>query len=218
MRDAVSLDATIEDAGAADIDADGTLDLVLAQTDLASSDSSCRGSTIRAYRDGDLGAGADVASDALVDSGVIGSFDASRGDDLAAYVMPVCTGETGASTSAVLRVYRLTDGTPVASLPALELDLPVGRPGIDLVGVGARSGDDPPGDRGHPEQSETGDDAPSRASSPDSVDSTSDHAWSLSHQPHRQQGSRGTKRLHVQSTRRAQRREMSRSDRSEPPR
>ena len=76
VRDAVSLDATIEDAGAADIDADGTPDLVLAQTDLASSDSSCRGSTIRAYRDGDLGAGVDVASDALVDSGVIGPFDA----------------------------------------------------------------------------------------------------------------------------------------------
>ena len=124
VRDAVSLDTTIEDAGAADIDADGTPDLLLAQTDLASSDSSCRGSTdpgLSGRRPWCRRRRRERCARRL---GVIGSFDASRGDDLAAYVMPVCTGETGASTSAVLRVYRLADGTTVASLPAVELDLP----------------------------------------------------------------------------------------------
>ena len=97
-----------------------TPDFLLAQTDLASSASSCRGSTIRSYRTATLGAGADVASDALVDSGVIGPFDTTRGDDLAVYVMPLCTGETGAFAPAALRIYRLTDGTPLATLPAVE--------------------------------------------------------------------------------------------------
>jgi hypothetical protein len=124
-REAVTVHALVADAGAADVEADGTPDLVLAQSGPASSDASCRGSVIEVMPDGDLGQPVAVATDVLIHSGVIGPFDGTPGDDLAVYTMPVCTGETGAASPADLRVIRLTDGTRVASLPAVQGDLPV---------------------------------------------------------------------------------------------
>jgi hypothetical protein len=105
------IDATIDDAGAADIDGDGSQDLVLASAQTLRAGGTCQGSTIRTLSGGLEGAAAVHPVEGLrLAGGVLGRWDDRPGEDLLAYAYPNCPAGPDDATRVVRVVLRLTDG------------------------------------------------------------------------------------------------------------
>ena len=114
-----SLDLVIDDAGVADVRADGVPDLVIAAAQRGSEGLACRGAAIWVFADGRLRAGTEIGvPDGRLEAGVLGSFDEVAGDDLAVYAAPECRIQTEEPPVFSLRVIRLSDGAIVSDRPA----------------------------------------------------------------------------------------------------
>jgi hypothetical protein len=108
------IDATIDDAGAADIDGDGSQDLVLASAQTLRAGGTCQGSTIRTLSGGLEGTAVAHPVEGLrLAGGVLGHWDDRPGEDLLAYAYPNCPAGPDDPTRAVRVVLRLTDGALV---------------------------------------------------------------------------------------------------------
>lgn len=117
----------ITDAGVADVDGDGTNELVLATARTIRDGATCQGSIVWVLD------GASLATQALhsvparrLAGGVIGRWDDVAGDDLLAYAYDNCPAGPDATSEASLIAVRLSDGAGV-------LDVPVFEPGDEAV-------------------------------------------------------------------------------------
>jgi hypothetical protein len=99
----------LQHAGAADIDGDGTAELVTASWPTSDAGASCHGSRIEAF-DADLASRASFdLQEPWIPSGVTGAFDGVPGDDLLGYAYPACPGP-GEPLDVGLVAVRLADG------------------------------------------------------------------------------------------------------------
>ena len=108
------LDATVDDAGAADVDGDGTQELVLATAQTLRAGATCQGSTIRTLSGGVAGPPAvHLVEGFRLAGGVVGRWDERPGDDLLAYAYPNCPAGPDDPSRAARVVIRLEDGALV---------------------------------------------------------------------------------------------------------
>lgn len=115
----VRLDTAIDDAGAADVDGDGSLELVVANARTLRQGGTCQGSTIWVFHDGELARRSEFpVPDVRLAAGVLGSFDESPGDDLAVYAYPNCPAGPDVSSDLRLLSINLADGTLRSDRPA----------------------------------------------------------------------------------------------------
>ncbi len=153
----------ISDAGAADVDGDGSPELVLAAARTLRQGGACQGSELWTIDPATLGIGP-VAPGAMprdpagiapgiaapgspriiperrLAGGVIGAFDEVPGDDLAVYAYPNCPAGPDQSAAATLMRVRLADGTIVSERPAATEATPPYLPAplrVDVDGDGA---------------------------------------------------------------------------------
>jgi hypothetical protein len=110
-RQRTVVDVVVDDAGAADVAGDGVPDLVIVTIPSNHDDVLCVGSGMRVYPDGRLDAAVDHKIPGLrLAAGVIGSFDAVAGDDLAAFAYPDCSIDHPSRDVLRLSAVRLSDG------------------------------------------------------------------------------------------------------------
>ncbi|MEO6207614.1 MAG: hypothetical protein ABIP77_06645 [Candidatus Limnocylindrales bacterium] len=124
-----ALAVAVDDAGAADVDGNGTMELVVGTARTTRTGATCQGSTLRVL-DGatlaTLGGTVDVPEQRLA-AGVIGRWDDVPGDDLLAYAYPNCPAGPDIAADLRLVAIRLADG-------ALVLDRGIGRDIPTFVG------------------------------------------------------------------------------------
>lgn len=134
------LTTPITDAGAADVDGDGTNELVLAVARTIREGGTCQGSLLWVLD------GTSLATRAILSvpgrrlaGGVIGRWDAVAGDDLLAYAHDNCPAGPDTPSEASLIALRLADGGSILDRPDLapvsSSPLPPVR--LDLDGTGA---------------------------------------------------------------------------------
>lgn len=115
----IAFDAPIDDAGVADVDADGVLDLVVANARTLRRGGTCQGSMIWVFRGGDLARPSAIqVADVRLAAGVLGSFDASPGEDLAVYAYPNCPAGPDVQSDLRLLSVNLADGSVRSDRPA----------------------------------------------------------------------------------------------------
>lgn len=120
----VRLDAAIDDAGAADVDGDGALELVVANA-RALRQGACDGSTIWVFHDGQLASRSTFAiGDVRLAAGVLGSFDDVPGEDLAVYASSDCPEGPGGGSDLRLLSINLVDGVIRSDRPAASPGIP----------------------------------------------------------------------------------------------
>jgi len=136
-----SLPITVGDAGAADVDGDGTLELVLGSARASRTGETCQGSYLRIL-DGFTFAPRlptlELSARRLA-AGVIGRWDEAPGDDLLAYAYPNCPARPDAAAEARLVSIRLADGVLGLDRGGIGADAPsfLGPPiRLDLDGTG----------------------------------------------------------------------------------
>jgi hypothetical protein len=106
-------------SGVADVDGDGSPELVLGAGGLRGSDA-CSASTIWVVRPGGLATPtAHEVPGLVLGGGVLGRFDDVAGDDLLSYALGDCLGGPSAAP-ATIQALRLVDGTPIVT----GLDVP----------------------------------------------------------------------------------------------
>ena len=139
-----------DDAGAADVDGDGTAELVLGSARTARNGGTCQGSTLQVLDGATLAprAAVDVPGRRLAGS-VVGRWDDVPGDDLLGYAYPNCPAGPDTASEVALLALRLSDGGLILEEVGIAPDAApfVGPPArIDLDGTGtheaiAMSGD-----------------------------------------------------------------------------
>ncbi len=132
----IGMERHIGDAGAADVDGDGTLELLLSPSTTPSA--ACSGSALSVYDGTTLALSSTIpVANRLLGSGVIGPFDDVPGDELLVYADEECYDAGSLDPVHVLAV-RLADGTTIFDGPSAPHydDSAVGPPlRIDLDGT-----------------------------------------------------------------------------------
>lgn len=113
----------IDDAGPADVDADGTAELVVASATTRRRGPLCQGSELLVLDETELRPIQAVrVADRRLAGGVVGRWDESPGDDLLAYAFPNCPAGPDTPSEARLMAIRLRDGTTIVDRPAAGED------------------------------------------------------------------------------------------------
>jgi hypothetical protein len=113
----------IDDAGPADVDADGTSELVVASATTRRRGPLCQGSELLVLDETELRPIQAVrVADRRLAGGVIGRWDESPGDDLLAYAFPNCPAGPDTPSEARLMAIRLRDGMTIVDRPAAGED------------------------------------------------------------------------------------------------
>lgn len=135
-----SFNEAIDDAGAADVDGDGTAELVVANARTVRAGGTCQGSTVRILDGIGLVQRTSVSLPGRrLAAGVIGRWDDVSGDDLLAYAYPNCPAGPDTAAEVGLIAVRLTDGSIVLDRGGIGLDAGsfVGPPiRLDMDGTG----------------------------------------------------------------------------------
>lgn len=133
------LTAPITDAGAADVDGDGTVELVLAVARTIREGGTCQGSTVWVLDGSSLATRAihSVPGRRLA-GGVIGQWDDVGGEDLLAYAYDNCPARPDTASEASLIALRLRDGESILDRPDLApiTSSPLPPIRLDLDGAG----------------------------------------------------------------------------------
>lgn len=106
------IDGVVDDAGAADVDGDGTSELVVGTARTARTGGTCQGSTLRILDGRTLeprGSTLELPGRRLA-AGVIGRWDDVPGDDLLVYAYPNCPAGPDTAAEVGLIAIRLADG------------------------------------------------------------------------------------------------------------
>lgn len=108
----IAIPTTVVDAGAADVDGDGTQEIVVA----SDGGGVCEHSEVQAF-DGDslLPVAAYQLPYLSIGGAAIGEFDGIPGDDMLAYVIDTCTVRPGVADH--ILAFRLVDGSAIQRLP-----------------------------------------------------------------------------------------------------
>ncbi|MEJ7697434.1 MAG: hypothetical protein WKF78_12635 [Candidatus Limnocylindrales bacterium] len=108
-----TMDFPIDDAGAADVDGDGTIELVLASARSDRSGGACRGSQVAILDEGLTRTGGFEVTGRRLAGGVLGQWDDAPGADLLAYAYPDCPAAANPATDRGLIAVRLSDGATI---------------------------------------------------------------------------------------------------------
>lgn len=121
----VRLDAAIDDAGAADVDGDGALELVVANAPTLRQGETCEGSTLWVFHGADLARPSEFPlPDIRLAAGVLGSFDDIPGEDLAVYASSDCPAGPGRGNDLRLLSITLVDGVVRSDRLAASAGIP----------------------------------------------------------------------------------------------
>ena len=137
----IPLAMAVDDAGAIDVDGDGTIELVVASATTSRSGGTCQSSQIRVLDGTSLAQRSEyTVPDVRLAGGVLGEWDGIPGGDLLAYTYGNCpAGPDSAQRLGVLAL-RLADGTPTVAIapgdPTGSLPLPGVPLQADLDGDG----------------------------------------------------------------------------------
>ena len=136
-----ALAVAVDDAGAADVDGDGTLELVLGSARTTRTGETCQGSYLRILdgRTFEPRLPTLEVSARRLAAGVIGRWDEAPGDDLLAYAYPNCPARPDAGAEVSLVSIRLADGVLGLNRGGIGVDAPsfLGPPvRLDLDGTG----------------------------------------------------------------------------------
>ncbi|MGK2849486.1 MAG: hypothetical protein ACSLFN_01030 [Candidatus Limnocylindrales bacterium] len=130
---------SVTDAGAADVDGDGTNELVLATARTIREGGTCQGSTVWVFDGSSLVTRAvhSVPGRRLA-GGVVGRWDDVAGEDLLAYAYDNCPAGPDTASEASLMAIRLSDGGSILDRPDLApiTSSPVPPVRLDLDGTG----------------------------------------------------------------------------------
>ena len=108
-----TMDFPIDDAGAADVDGDGTIELVLASARSDRTGGACRGSQVAILDEGLTRTGGFEVTGRRLAGGVLGQWDDAPGADLLAYAYPDCPAAANPATDRGLMAVRLSDGATI---------------------------------------------------------------------------------------------------------
>lgn len=124
----------VDDAGAIDVDADGTKELIVSSAVTRRGGDVCQGSVIRVLNGTTLAQRAEWAvPDMRLAGGVLGEWDGRPGGDLLAYTYGNCpAGPDSAQRLGVLAL-RLADGALIAALPPQDPSASTASPGVPLA-------------------------------------------------------------------------------------
>jgi hypothetical protein len=116
----VVIDRTVHDAAAADVDGDGTTELVVATTD----DDPCAGTVVDVFRSDPAvrPTGSFRVAGRGLAGGVVGAFDDDPGDDLVAYATTACPAGSVSPAAVGLVAVRLSDGAVLLDHPVPDAD------------------------------------------------------------------------------------------------
>jgi len=130
----VTVGLAIDDAGAADVDGDGAVELALGSARTVRAGGTCQGSTVTILDGVTLAplATIDIAGRRLA-GGVLGRWDGLPGDDLLAYAYPNCPAGPDTANEVHLMAIRLRDGAVIRDEPGIAAD------GLGFLGLPVRA-------------------------------------------------------------------------------
>jgi hypothetical protein len=123
-----------DDAGATDVDGDGSMELILASAVTRRGGATCQNSTILVLDGSTLDTRVEVTvPDTRLAGGVLGEWDGRQGGDLLAYAYANCPAGPDSTQHLGIIAIRLADGAQIARLAADDPGASLPLPGVPLA-------------------------------------------------------------------------------------